>query len=167
VPCTRFCACPVWVRLWLRTRPFVFYALACESAVEVCVCVRHGCVCAFVARRGTAVPTRGRLIGRSRALAAGASWTSRTLSAPWAARAEHTTVIDAAGAIYVLGGYGSPGSDVWASTNGGTYRTSAFSGFPQVVRGYTAVLRGTKSTKSTPKGTGGVIEGFLRGILVL
>ena len=49
------------------------------------------------------------------------TWTSRTTSAEWAARAYHTTVIDAAGAIYVLGGKGSGPdyNDVWSSTDGG------------------------------------------------
>jgi hypothetical protein len=56
-------------------------------------------------------------------LAAGVTWTSRTLSAPWAARAYHTSVIDAAGAIYVIGGAdvgdGHYFADVWVSTDGG------------------------------------------------
>ncbi len=69
---------------------------------------------------------------RSRALAAGITWTSRTASAPWVARAYHTSVVDAAGAIYVIGGKGdtiATGTtntyyrDVWASTNGGADRT--------------------------------------------
>jgi hypothetical protein len=48
------------------------------------------------------------------------TWTSRTLNAPWDGRGEHTTVIDAAGAIYVIGGVGDPFyNDVWASTDGG------------------------------------------------
>jgi hypothetical protein len=58
----------------------------------------------------------------SRALAAGVTWTSRTTSAPWTARGGHTSVIDAAGVIYVLGGFGIGFpwyNDVWASTNGG------------------------------------------------
>jgi hypothetical protein len=56
----------------------------------------------------------------SRASAAGAMWRCRTASAPWAARSEHTTVIDAAGAIYVIGGYGEGyRNDVWVSTDGG------------------------------------------------
>ena len=57
-----------------------------------------------------------------RALAAGVTWTSRTASAPWAARFGHTTVIDAAGAIYVIGGVGTGDTvfqDVWVSTDGG------------------------------------------------
>ncbi len=53
-------------------------------------------------------------------VAAGVSWASRTTSAPWAARCCHTTVIDAAGAIYVIGGLGSTYyDDVWATTDGG------------------------------------------------
>ncbi len=53
-------------------------------------------------------------------LAAGVTWTSRTTSAPWGARYWHTSVIDAAGAIYVVGGHGTDYySDVWASTDGG------------------------------------------------
>ncbi len=54
--------------------------------------------------------------------AAGVTWTSRTASAPWAARAYHTSVVDAAGAIYVIGGDGGYTgllNDVWASTDGG------------------------------------------------
>ena len=43
------------------------------------------------------------------------------MTAPWAARFGHTTVVDAAGAIYVIGGYGNGTfySDVWVSTDGG------------------------------------------------
>ncbi len=62
-------------------------------------------------------------IGRvSRASAVGVSWTSRTTSAEWAARYGHTSVIDAAGAIYVIGGNNGGAAsynDVWASTDGG------------------------------------------------
>jgi hypothetical protein len=56
------------------------------------------------------------------ALAAGVTWTSRTASAPWVSRIYLTSVIDAAGAIYVLGGYSSTYlylNDVWVSTDGG------------------------------------------------
>ncbi len=93
-----------------------------------------GCVGAVVARRRPAVliarpaaPAAARAwlrfgaIGRvSRAFAAGVTWASRTLNAEWAARHAHSSVIDAAGAIYVIGGSG-PGyfNDVWASTDGG------------------------------------------------
>ncbi len=59
----------------------------------------------------------------SRAFAAGATWTSRTASAPWARRFGHTSVIDYAGTIYVIGGFGLTApvyhQDVWASTDGG------------------------------------------------
>jgi hypothetical protein len=57
--------------------------------------------------------------------AAGITWTSRTASAPWAGRAGHTSVIDAAGAINVIGGRAGDGggatyfNDVWVSTDGG------------------------------------------------
>ncbi len=49
-------------------------------------------------------------------------WRCRTKTAPWAARYGHTSVIDAAGAIYVIGGSSGGGTafnDVWASTDGG------------------------------------------------
>ncbi len=70
--------------------------------------------------------TRGALVGAHRpdwrALAAGVTWTSRTLKAEWAARAWHTTVVDAAGAIYIIGG-DQGGTilfqDVCVSTDGG------------------------------------------------
>ncbi len=64
-------------------------------------------------------------IGRCRALAAGVTWTCRTSNAPWGARYWHTSVIDAAGAIYVIGGYGDGIGylqDVWVSTDGGADR---------------------------------------------
>ncbi len=84
-------------------------------------------------------------IGRfAPAVHAGATWTSRTTSAPWAARYGPTTVVDAAGAIYVIGGCG--GSvvttfyrDMWVSTDGGADRTRA--GW---LGGRERVLRGTK-----------------------
>jgi hypothetical protein len=55
----------------------------------------------------------------SRALAVGVTWRLVIVNAPWAARAGHTSVIDAAGAIYVIGGSGNNYQDVWASTDGG------------------------------------------------
>jgi hypothetical protein len=51
--------------------------------------------------------------------AAGATWGPVTDHAPWAARAGHTTVIDAAGNIYLMGGGSGVGNnptiynDVW------------------------------------------------------
>ncbi len=64
------------------------------------------------------------VIGRVRVRsAAGVTWTCRTTAAPWGGRWHHTTVIDAAGAIYVLGGYGGGSTtlydDVWVTTDGG------------------------------------------------
>jgi hypothetical protein len=83
-------------------------------------------------RTGAGARARARLRLRhrpvSRALAAGVTWTCRTSKAPWAARASHTSVIDAAGAIYVIGGYDTQLTcyrDVWASTDGGLDRTRA------------------------------------------
>ncbi len=52
---------------------------------------------------------------------AGRMWLLLIANAPWAGRRHHASVIDAAGAIYVLGGQGISGdlNDVWASTDGG------------------------------------------------
>ncbi len=49
------------------------------------------------------------------------TWELVIASAPWAARYSHTSVIDAAGAIYVIGGngIGTYYHDVWVSTDGG------------------------------------------------
>jgi hypothetical protein len=54
---------------------------------------------------------------------------SRTMTAPWAGRYGHTSVVDAAGAIYVIGGLSERDGiytyyhDVWVSTDGGGHRT--------------------------------------------
>jgi hypothetical protein len=57
-------------------------------------------------------------------MAAGITWTSRTKIAEWAGRYGHTSEIDAAGAIYVIGGGGDSSyfKEVWASTNKGADR---------------------------------------------
>ncbi len=62
------------------------------------------------------------------------------MSAPWAARSGHSTVIDAAGAIYVIGGshYVTDFNDVWASTDGGAQPGPA----PRVGAGYWAGTQG-------------------------
>ena len=95
----------VWA-LWLHSvRPAVLIARLATGKrprVRGCGAVRSAGLCA-----------------RS---AAGITWTSRTLAAGWAARSYHTSVVDAAGAIYVLGGrVGTTGyyKDVWVSTDGG------------------------------------------------
>ncbi len=69
------------------------------------------------------------------------TWTSRTLKASWRGRYSHTSVIDAAGAIYILGGVcvgGEISKDVWMSTNGGADPTRA--GDSGVLKGTLAVL---------------------------
>ena len=111
----------------------------------------------------------------SRALAAGATFTNRTTSAPWHARAGHTTVIDAAGAIYVIGGQGDlDGSgtfgtyfyqDVWASTDGGA-RPDSVVGSRGVLGGYSGILWGIKGVlkgcyTSTTGGTMRVLWGTM------
>ncbi len=72
--------------------------------------------------------------------------------APWAGRYGHTTVIDAAGAIYVLGGVGDSKTsfnpdfnDVWVSTDGGADRTRAGTRgiLKEVRKGTRRVLHGT------------------------
>ncbi len=100
-------------------------------------------------------------IGRFACVHAGVTWTSRTTSAPWGARFGHTSVVDAAGAIYVIGGYGVGSTyyqDVWVSTDGGADRTRAgCSGSTGWVgRGTKGVLRGTT-------GVLGVLQGHSRG----
>jgi hypothetical protein len=98
------------------------------------VCIESFDPAVFIAYSAAATREQLRALLRlsslgSRALAAGVTWTSRTTSAPWAGRSGHTSVIDAAGAIYVIGGYGEGSlhyfQDVWASTDGGADRTRA------------------------------------------
>ena len=93
--------------------------------------------------RGTA-GTGGIYSSGSRALAVGVSWTSRTLTAPWAARRGHTTVVDAAGAIYVIGGYDgfTDYNDVWASTDGGARPDSVNRDGRWVLEGYLGGTQG-------------------------
>ncbi len=74
-------------------------------------------------------------------------------------------MVDAAGAIYVIGGYSfSSGTgylhDVWASTDGGARPDSVKGGsgvLEGVLRGYSGVLRGTngvlRGTNGVPGGT--------------
>jgi hypothetical protein len=82
--------------------------------------------------------------------AAGATWTSRTADAPWAGRIRHTSVVGAAGAIYVIGGYTGTThlQDVWVSTDGGArpdYVGGVVDGYSRgYLGGTTGVLRGTK-----------------------
>ncbi len=110
--------------------------MVCEQlCAHLCACAGP-CVCAHAyARAWLRFGATGRL---SRAFAAGRTFSSRTLKAGWAARAYHTSVIDAAVAIYVLGGYvGSPSvyNDVWVSTDGGA-RPDSVKGGRGVHQGY-------------------------------
>ncbi len=85
--------------------------------------------------------------GLARVGAAGILWTSRTATAQWPARYAHTSVITAAGAIYVIGGNGGGPffrylQDVWVSTDGGA-QPGLFQGggIRGLLRGYSGVLR--------------------------
>ncbi len=156
----RGCVC-VSVRarllIWLCAR-------ACTACVnERRLCAPRRCARPPIAQRRLAVfiarPARcGRVrvvvfgaIGfRCRARsAAGVTWTCRTANAPWAARYGHTSVIDAAGAIYVIGGDGGHETyynDVWVSTDGGVRAGLCQGGWSGVLegvlRGYYGVLMG-------------------------
>ncbi len=95
-------------------------------------------------------------------MAAGVTWTSLTLKAGWAARYGHTSVIDAAGAINVLGGYNGTTffSDVSVSTDGGARPDSVGDG-----RGVLGVLRLLVGDSDVPRGTRssrGVVERYPR-----
>jgi hypothetical protein len=118
----------------------------------------------------------------SRAFAAGRTFSSRTLKAEWAARNSHTSVIDAAGAIYVIGGWSIGGTrfnDVWASTDGGARPDSVggavggmhWVGTTGVLRGYYGGTKGViRALKGCCRGTQGycrvlqrVMQGYCRG----
>ncbi len=141
-PCV--CGClPELVSLSMGTRVRAFLH-SCRHAVSCArVCVERVCLCAHLAvvlalpwhgEDGSACGVRGsrvyvlRLVPAvgSPALAAGVTWTSRTTSAPWGGRNSHTSVVDAAGAIYVIGGWGNAGyyQDVWVSIDRGAWPNS-------------------------------------------
>ncbi len=85
-------------------------------------CFKLGPLQPATRRAGGPVRLCGCVIGLSRASASGVTWTSRTTSAEWAVRNQHTSVIDAAGAIYVIGGFDPTTgylNDVWQSPDGG------------------------------------------------
>jgi hypothetical protein len=188
--CACACACVyVCVRACVCVRVCVSVCVCMSVSVSVlvcqCVCVPRGCAGTPVALRRPAVfiarPCRadghvcvsvGHSVARPRA--AGVTWTSRTTNAPWAVRYSHTTVVDAAGAIYVLGGYSSTYlNDVWASTDGGADRTRT--GHSSGNRGYSRGLYGARTctegvlgatltrfssgTRGIPKGYSGVLNG--------
>jgi hypothetical protein len=111
-------------------------------------------------RNGRAsAPTFAGVVAR---VAAGASFRLVTNQPPWAGRYGHTTVIDAAGNIYLMGGlgdgFGNYFNDVWKGTNFGENRTRG------VLRGYS---RGANwvpgGTQETLKDAQGVLKGCSRG----
>ena len=61
----------------------------------------------------------GKVYRSASARAAGATWGPVTDHAPWAARYWHTTVIDAAGNIYLMGGAGDGGDGDGGESGGG------------------------------------------------
>ncbi len=115
------------------------WACVCGTTVYVCL----GAVRALWWHGGVRFSVIGvRCRARS---AAGVTWTSRTLKAEFAARFGHTSVIDAIGAIYVIGGvdgFGAYFQDVWVSTNGGA-RSDSVGGVGGCTKGVIrGVLRG-------------------------
>ncbi len=94
------------------------------------------------------------------------TWTCRTASAQWAGRYQHTSVVDAAGAIYVLGGYDSTDyQDVWASTDGGPRPDSVGGGVVGgTLGGYSGATSGVPQ-RVLPGVTEGVLRGYYRGAL--
>jgi hypothetical protein len=125
--------------------------------VCVCVCVckhMHICKCVYVPvhvfiyrqiHECACVPAC-----RHRRVGAGVTWSLVTSNAPWAARSRHTTVIDAAGTMYLIGGVSDTVyNDVWVSADKGAHRTGGGTqgGTQGVLKGYakstTRVLRGT------------------------
>jgi hypothetical protein len=90
-------------------------------------------------------------------------WNRAENQAPWDGRYGHTSVIDAAGAIYVLGGKGGTFTlyqDVWVSTNGGADWTRAGS-----TRGIRMVARG--GTRRALVGPFWILDGTLGAFWVL
>jgi hypothetical protein len=117
-------------------------SLCAPSHRTAATCGISSSACAARCGRARVVAVRCHRPG-SRASAAGVTWTCRTANAPWAARCGHTSVVDAAGAIYVIGGNNCNGglfNDVWASTDGGA-RPDSIQG---VVGGYSRGAWGTK-----------------------
>jgi hypothetical protein len=167
----RVCSCVCWCPCARAVRACV-YACLCERMCGSVrfhriaiprVCAPRRCARPPIARRRLAVfiarPAPRVAAARcgcvrcdrpvvARVLGAGVTWTCRTASAPWAAREWHTSVIDAAGAIYVIGGATGTYTylqDVWASTDGGARAGLGQGGGLGGTRvGYSSgVLRGT------------------------
>ncbi len=109
------CIC-VCVCLYIHIYLCVYISVSIYLTIHICI-YRGACN----ARMGTLAFLL--VVGRSPASAAGVTWKRLIRSAPWDARYYHSTVIDAAGAIYVLGGYNGGTfthyKDVWMCTPGG------------------------------------------------
>jgi hypothetical protein len=153
--CVRVCVCVCACVPYVRVR------------VSACVCMR-ACVlgtrglAAFIARPARALACRSI---RAR-WAAGATWRCRTASAPWAGRAFHTSVVDAAGAIYVIGGEsgGTYYNDVWKSTDGGAdpdSRRGWSGGTRWILQGDLGVRGGEAGLLA--RGTGSLLVGYSGG----
>jgi hypothetical protein len=129
----------------------------------------------IVARRRPVVcsarpATRGRPKARVFAVCvhAGVTWTSRTASAGWGARFDHTSVVDAvSGAIYVLGGIGgSTYNDVWVGTDRGA-RAGLSQGYCAVLGFSSRAFEGAGGaigcTHGIPAGTQEALNGYGEG----
>jgi hypothetical protein len=145
-------------------------ACACFKTVRVCLV---WALCGiYSSARGVGGRARVVAFGAHRpgspALAAGLSWTSRTASAPWSPRFSHTSVIDAAGAIYVIGGTNGNAiyQDVWSDGGarpdcvtgvGGKYIRWVPKG---IVRGARRVLLGTQGHSAVLADQTGICGGI-------
>jgi hypothetical protein len=87
-------------------------------------------------------------------VAAGATWKLLIASAPWAARAGHTSVIDIAGAMYVIGGGDNSKSnnDAWVSTDRGADWTGGCSRALRVLKVLARTIRLLRGAKEVIKG---------------
>ena len=99
----------------------MLFLCACAHARACCMCK---CICS---RR-----LQLQWLVLARACTAGATWTRVTDNATWAARREYTSVIDAAGYIYVLGCVVDIGheevynyNDVWRADQGAVWHRCA------------------------------------------
>ncbi len=82
-------------------------------------------------------------------------------NAQWAKRTQHTAVIDAAGAIYVIGGYSGSKyfSDVWLSTDGGA---ASIRGYSEGTQGAVKGCSRRTQLRGSHGGTNGVLSGSCR-----
>jgi hypothetical protein len=165
------------VRVIVRFHRIAIPRVCVASVCAAALCApshRTAAACGIHSSARTARCGRARVVafgatGRlSRASAAGVTWTCRTANAEWAARSDHTSVVDAfSGAIYVIGGWGTNNdlfNDVWASTDGGVRAgpgprggSGGTPGDTQV--GYSGVLRVLRGYK----GYYGVLQGSTGG----